>query len=174
MPKKRALPDRPKVRADAVARVNQLKAQLTNQVARRVTSQLSRSFSFYDDWLDPVVGLRGRFNPISSTSSHCLEHRSRSDSNSRKLKSSEFLRLALRRAMMKIPASSPKYHQLTSIIPSMPRFNLSRRLLFPWCFFLTAWLGGTLLVGCAPFASVGVSLFPQPRWSRWAIKRRRK
>ena len=38
----------------------------------------------------------------------------------------------------------------------MPRFNLSRRLLFPWCFFLTAWFGGTLLVGCAPFASVGV------------------
>jgi hypothetical protein len=32
-----------------------------------------------------------------------MERRSRSDSNSRKLKSSEFLRLALRRAMMKIP-----------------------------------------------------------------------
>jgi hypothetical protein len=50
------------IRADALARVDQLKAQLTNQVARRVTSQLNRSFSFYDDWLDPVVGLRGRFN----------------------------------------------------------------------------------------------------------------
>jgi hypothetical protein len=50
------------VRADAVARVDQLKAQLTNQVAGRVTSQLNRSFSFYDDWFDPVVGLRGRFN----------------------------------------------------------------------------------------------------------------
>jgi hypothetical protein len=50
------------VRANATARVNQLKAQLTNQVASRVTSQLSRSFAFYDDWIDPVVGLRGRFN----------------------------------------------------------------------------------------------------------------
>jgi hypothetical protein len=50
------------IRADAVARVDQLKAQLSNQVARRVTSQLNRSFSFYDNWLDPVVGLRGRFN----------------------------------------------------------------------------------------------------------------
>jgi hypothetical protein len=50
------------IRADAESRVDQLKAQLTNQVAGRVTSQLNRSFSFYDDWLDPVVGLRGRFN----------------------------------------------------------------------------------------------------------------
>ena len=50
------------IRANATARVNQLKAQLTNQVASRVTSQLNRSFSFYDDWFDPVIGLRGRFN----------------------------------------------------------------------------------------------------------------
>src|SRR6266481_183370 len=50
------------IRADAQARVNQLKAQLINQVANRVTSQLSRSFSFYDDWFDPLIGLRGRFN----------------------------------------------------------------------------------------------------------------
>ena len=50
------------IRADALARVDQLKAQLTNQVARSVTSELNRSFSFYDDWFDPVVGLRGRFN----------------------------------------------------------------------------------------------------------------
>jgi hypothetical protein len=50
------------IRADSLARVDQLKAQLTNQVARSVTSQLNRSFSFYDDWFDPVVGLRGRFN----------------------------------------------------------------------------------------------------------------
>jgi hypothetical protein len=50
------------IRADAQARVNQLEAQLTNQVAGRVTSQLNRSFSFYDDWFDPVIGLRGRFN----------------------------------------------------------------------------------------------------------------
>src|SRR3984893_1178145 len=50
------------IRAGAQAKVNQLKAQLTNQVASRVTSQLNRSFSFYDDWFDPVIGLRGRFN----------------------------------------------------------------------------------------------------------------
>jgi len=50
------------IRADATARVDQLKAQLSNQVASRVTSQLSRSFSFYDNWFDPVIGLRGRLN----------------------------------------------------------------------------------------------------------------
>jgi hypothetical protein len=50
------------IQAGAQARVNQLKAQLTNQVASRVTSELNRSFSFYDDWFDPLVGLRGRFN----------------------------------------------------------------------------------------------------------------
>jgi hypothetical protein len=50
------------IRADAQAKVNQLEAQLTNQVAGRVTSQLNRSFSFYDDWFDPLIGLRGRFN----------------------------------------------------------------------------------------------------------------
>ena len=39
--------------------------QLVNQfaqVANSLTGQLNRSFSFYDDWLDPVIGLRGRFN----------------------------------------------------------------------------------------------------------------
>src|SRR6202043_705758 len=43
----------------------------------------------------------------------------------------------------------------------MPRFDLSKISFFPLCFFLTAWLGGTLLVGCAPFASVGV-VVPSP------------
>jgi hypothetical protein len=43
----------------------------------------------------------------------------------------------------------------------MPRFNLSKISFFPLCFFLMAWLGGTLLVGCAPFASVGV-VVPSP------------
>jgi hypothetical protein len=38
----------------------------------------------------------------------------------------------------------------------MLRFNLSKFPVFPLCFFLMVWLGGTLLVGCAPFASVGV------------------
>jgi hypothetical protein len=42
--------------------VNQIKAQLASQVANTLTGQLNRSFSFYDDWFDPVIGLRGRFN----------------------------------------------------------------------------------------------------------------
>lgn len=50
------------IRTGAQARVNQLKAQLANQVANSLTGQLNRSFSFYDDWFDPVIGLRGRFN----------------------------------------------------------------------------------------------------------------
>src|SRR5260370_21676055 len=43
----------------------------------------------------------------------------------------------------------------------MPRFNLSKISFFPLCFFLMAWLGGTLLGGCAPFASAGV-VVPSP------------
>jgi hypothetical protein len=50
------------IRTGAQARVNQLKAQLSNQVANIVASKLNRSFSFYDSWTDPVIGLRGRFN----------------------------------------------------------------------------------------------------------------
>ena len=50
------------IRAGAQARVDQLKAQLSNQVANAVAKQLNRSFSFYVDWFDPLIGLRGRFN----------------------------------------------------------------------------------------------------------------
>jgi hypothetical protein len=50
------------IRTGAQARVNQLKTQLSNQVANIVASKLNRSFSFYDSWTDPVIGLRGRFN----------------------------------------------------------------------------------------------------------------
>jgi len=50
------------IRAGAQARVNELKAQLSNRVANTVTSQLNRSFSFYDSWTDPLLGLRGRLN----------------------------------------------------------------------------------------------------------------
>ena len=50
------------IRAAASARVNQLKAQITSQVASFVTSQLNRGYSFYDSWADPVIGLRGRLN----------------------------------------------------------------------------------------------------------------
>src|SRR6266481_10162044 len=66
-----------------------------------------------------------------------------------------------RRLTVAVWGSSSKYDQLTSIIRSMPRFNLSKISFFPLCFFLMAWLGGTLLVGCAPFASVGV-VVPSP------------
>src|SRR5260370_29835483 len=38
----------------------------------------------------------------------------------------------------------------------MRRFDLSKFSFSPLFFFLTVWLGGALLVGCAPFASVGV------------------
>ena len=50
------------IRAGAQARVNQLKAQLSNQIANAVAKQLNRSFSFYVNWIDPLIGLRGRFN----------------------------------------------------------------------------------------------------------------
>jgi hypothetical protein len=50
------------IRAGAEARANQLKAQLSGQLANAVAHQLNRSFSFYDSWADPLIGLRGRFN----------------------------------------------------------------------------------------------------------------
>jgi hypothetical protein len=50
------------IRTGAQGRANQLKAQLASQVANSLTGQLNRSFSFYDSWLDPLIGLRGRFN----------------------------------------------------------------------------------------------------------------
>ncbi len=50
------------IRAGIQARVDQLKAELTNEVANRVTNSLNRSFSFYDNWFDPLIGLRARLN----------------------------------------------------------------------------------------------------------------
>jgi hypothetical protein len=50
------------IRAGAQARVNPLKAQISNQVANSVADRLNRSFSFNDSWTDPVIGLRGRLN----------------------------------------------------------------------------------------------------------------
>jgi len=49
------------IQAGDQAKVNQLKSQLSNQIARTLSNQLNRSFSFYDDWFDPAIGLRGRF-----------------------------------------------------------------------------------------------------------------
>jgi hypothetical protein len=39
-----------------------LKAQLSDQIANRLTNQLNRNFSFYDDWFDPMIGLRARYD----------------------------------------------------------------------------------------------------------------
>ncbi|MBV8096308.1 MAG: hypothetical protein JO110_24335 [Acetobacteraceae bacterium] len=50
------------IRAGAQARVNQLKARLASQVANLLGTRLNESFSFYDNWVDPVIGLRGRVN----------------------------------------------------------------------------------------------------------------
>ena len=40
--------------------------------------------------------------------------------------------------------------------------NLAKFSVFHLCFFLMAWLGGTLLVGCTPFASVGAVVPSSP------------
>jgi hypothetical protein len=50
------------VRAGAQARVNQIKAQLSGQIASTLKSQLDRSFSRDDGWFDPYIGLRARYN----------------------------------------------------------------------------------------------------------------
>lgn len=50
------------IRTNAQTRVNQLKSQLAGRIANVLTTQLNRSFSFYDSWFDPAIGLRGRFN----------------------------------------------------------------------------------------------------------------
>src|SRR5580700_7374202 len=50
------------IHAKVQARVTQIKTGLENQISSFLTSQLNRSFSFYDNWLDPVIGLRGRLN----------------------------------------------------------------------------------------------------------------
>ena len=50
------------IKTGTQARVNQLKTQLSGQIASRLTNQLNRRFSFYDDWFDPVIGLRARYN----------------------------------------------------------------------------------------------------------------
>jgi hypothetical protein len=50
------------IQARVQARVNQIKTGLENQISNCLTSQLNRSFSFYDNWVDPLIGLRGRLN----------------------------------------------------------------------------------------------------------------
>jgi hypothetical protein len=50
------------IRAGIQTRVDQLKSQLTNQIEARLTTELNRSFSLYENWVDPIIGLRGRLN----------------------------------------------------------------------------------------------------------------
>ena len=50
------------IQAKVQARVNQIKTGLENQISSFLTRQLNQSFSFYDNWLDPLIGLRGRLN----------------------------------------------------------------------------------------------------------------
>jgi hypothetical protein len=50
------------VRAGTQARVNQIKAQLSSQIATTLKSQLNHSFDRTDDWFDPYIGLRGRYS----------------------------------------------------------------------------------------------------------------
>jgi hypothetical protein len=50
------------IHAKVQARVTQLKTGLENQISTYLTGQLNRSFSFYDNWIDPLIGFRGRLN----------------------------------------------------------------------------------------------------------------
>jgi hypothetical protein len=50
------------IRTNAQARVNQLKSGIATQVANSLTSALNSSFSLYENWFDPFIGLRGRYN----------------------------------------------------------------------------------------------------------------
>ena len=50
------------IRTNAQGRVNQLKSALAGRVANFLTGELSRSFSLYENWFDPFIGLRGRYN----------------------------------------------------------------------------------------------------------------
>jgi hypothetical protein len=48
--------------ASAQGRINQLQAQLSNQIATTLKTQLNTSFARTDDWFDPYIGLRGQYN----------------------------------------------------------------------------------------------------------------
>ena len=50
------------IQAGVQARVNQLKVELANGIATGLTSRLSQSFSLYENWFDPFIGVRGRYN----------------------------------------------------------------------------------------------------------------
>jgi hypothetical protein len=42
--------------------ISQIKSRLAGEIGNFLANELDRSFSFYDDWFDPVIGLRGRLN----------------------------------------------------------------------------------------------------------------
>jgi len=48
--------------AVAQSKVNSLKSQLANDIARSLTKKLSANQSLTEDWLDPYVGFAGRYN----------------------------------------------------------------------------------------------------------------
>jgi hypothetical protein len=50
------------IQAKVQARVTQLKTGLANRISNYLTGQLNKSFSFYDNWIDPLIGVRGRLN----------------------------------------------------------------------------------------------------------------
>ena len=50
------------IQSGVQARVNQLKAALSSEIATGLTSRLSQKFSLYQDWFDPFIGVRGRYN----------------------------------------------------------------------------------------------------------------
>ena len=50
------------IRTNAQARLDQLKNALATRVANRLTGFLNGSLSIYENWFDPFIGLRGRYN----------------------------------------------------------------------------------------------------------------
>ncbi|MGA8478842.1 MAG: hypothetical protein WB696_12865, partial [Chthoniobacterales bacterium] len=50
------------IQSGVQARVNLVKAALSSEIATGLTSRLSQKFSLYQDWFDPFIGVRGRYN----------------------------------------------------------------------------------------------------------------
>jgi hypothetical protein len=50
------------VKSGVQARVNQIKANLSNQIATTIKNQLNRPFARTDEWFDPYIGLRAQYN----------------------------------------------------------------------------------------------------------------
>jgi hypothetical protein len=50
------------IQANAQARVAAIKAQLRDRIARTLRSSIDRAFSRTDNWVDPYIGLRARYN----------------------------------------------------------------------------------------------------------------